>query len=1337
MPETYDLQITANETELSADLRLLDRDGNQIAWNSIHLRDHPPSRWEGLFDLRRYVRLYAGHQHPLGETRPLNEAGLIRELGLFLGKQVLGEEIMNRLGKGIGQRVLRLRFPGKERETGHLEAAFARVPWEIARLESEEDTLVERNILFRALTGAGDPTPKQFEFNRYEPLRVLLVFAEKPGARRPLAMQLERRELLDLFHKDIYPHRRVEVDTLCHGVTRERLEAQINNRGGYHIVHWSGHGHQNLLELYSEEEESSFITGQDLVQLFADAGGYLPRLVFLSACHSGNFLDLKTWDAFQAAVDGRDPTERTAVADAPAESLEKQVQEKPGYTGTALELLEAEIPTVVAMRYEVGDEYARDLAVQFYRHLLADGSPKHPDEALNQARGDLFKKPDANQRYGGCDHATPLLFGAGDCGLIPPPGNTPKTAIHPPLKIQELHAHEHFVGRSSELARLGAQWLAAHSQKPVALLRGLGGMGKTALAAEAISLWQEDFRWVFVFQAKPIALALDDFHRRLHLAWMDQQKDYADKVHNFPADAIWRQAAGEFTGAHRLETLRGYLAEALKAEPVLLVLDNFETNLKPREESTLPGHACQDPGWDDLLQTLANELAGSNSRVLITSRWPLAKLANHERVVDIPLGPLPPGEAALYVRDHPALRTMFFGQGDPGRKLVERLLRVSRGHPLLLDRLSRLAERDSAALEGALQGLQSKGLAQLPDYLAADSSDSKERKYLEDALSGSIDLLLERAAPDARRALWVLSLANEPAADVLWCPVWQGRTVEEEQLFFIKQRWSIKDQLSPEERQQLEQLIPEEMRQQFAQLPDDDEIAASVQEFDTYRQALIRSGLVTEQRDSEGDNNPVYFCHELVRERIAIWMENRPAETGGCTREQVWYAYGDRYVYIFNSLVENNQRAAALEAGSRALRYLVRAGAYERLGDFASQLINSTNDPNVLQALLPELEQAVAAAPPGKTRWSARTYLADALDNSGHHDVSLPYYQAAAEEAEQAEHWSDLSWIVQNWAAALVMSGQLPAAQEKFRESARYKRQAGSPEIDVLGSELEVLRIDVMLDKAEEKLAEIESAVQRIRAWWQASQDGKSVPQAPNREFLALAFIGALDILGWAYDAIKKWQGRLNCLDEVLLIKKAIGQSEHEIARNRFNRAQELIDLKRLTEAQTELESCLDIFERIGDSTMCSTTLSGLASLYDEKGDSQRAVALVRRALDIKNTLPDPESRAISHCNLCNYLHRLNLPADAAAHQLAALIYLLVTGHQQSLQTLLQNYVIVIRRAQEEGEDYGVLRVADLIARPDFAALRAWLAQWQVNLDELQQKVDDFIDKCRKAANQQ
>ena len=135
---------------------------------------------------------------------------------------------------------------------------------------------------------------------------MLFVFAEARGS-RPLAARRERQELLRLFEQEIYPKRRIVADFLTHGVTRERLQAQIQENGGYHIVHWSGHGHLNLLELAKPGGANDHLSGEELLDLFTNAGGFIPRLFFLSACHSGDILRVQDWNDFLAVAQGKEP----------------------------------------------------------------------------------------------------------------------------------------------------------------------------------------------------------------------------------------------------------------------------------------------------------------------------------------------------------------------------------------------------------------------------------------------------------------------------------------------------------------------------------------------------------------------------------------------------------------------------------------------------------------------------------------------------------------------------------------------------------------------------------------------------------------------------------------------------------------------------------------------------------------------------------------------------------------------------------------------------------------------------------------------------------------------
>lgn len=825
MSNRFDLIITADAANHSAEFRLCDAAGVQLAYKKTAFSHISVSQQRGLFDLRNHLRLY---------VEPGQQESAVAAVGVCIAEQVLGEEIFRQLWQSHTQRTLCIQLPGAGDTENHLVAALARVPWEIARPTADQPNLGERNLLVRVVHDMQAPASTPIELKANEALRVLFVFAESRGS-RPLGARKERSELLRLFEKQIYPHRRVEAHFLTHGVTRERLATQIQENGGYHIVHWSGHGHMNLLELCKPGGASDRLSGQELLDLFTEAGGLLPRLFFLSACHSGDILRVKDWADFLAVAQGQEPGTREA------DTKDLDLKDQPGYTGTAHALLKGGVPSVVAMRYAVGDDYAREVAVAFYRALLAHPQPKSVAAALTMARQALR---DANKhpptQFSACDHATPVLYGEEQPGLNPEKERSPALNPRNPRlhRIAELTTaeHAHFVGRTWELVGLGAEFIGASTSaevKPVAVITGLGGMGKTALTAEALALWETRFDWVLIYQAKPNALGFDATLRDIHQKLMGELARYHDHVRTRPADAIHREASAEFTGPARLERLTRNLLRALQHEPILLVLDNFETNLKAPDPVTGLA-ACQDPAWDACLALLAKELAGSPSRVLITSRHPLAVLAASadelaglaagEAAHAVPLGPLPSAEAALYLKEQPTLSRMVLGADEAQKQLAFRLLGASRFHPLLMDRLAKLAAHPvlRPQLLAALDALEStKDFAQLPALFASTPGDVKELAYLSDALATSLDGLIRNVSPDARRLLWIIALANQP-----------------EELGLVRSVWS--------ERNDLPDLAP-----LLAQ--------------------LVRVGLVTEERSEPGDANPNLACHELVRERIRAW----------------------------------------------------------------------------------------------------------------------------------------------------------------------------------------------------------------------------------------------------------------------------------------------------------------------------------------------------------------------------------------------------------------------------------------------------------------------------------
>jgi tetratricopeptide (TPR) repeat protein len=488
---------------------------------------------------------------------------------------------------------------------------------------------------------------------------------------------------------------------------------------------------------------------------------------------------------------------------------------------------------------------------------------------------------------------------------------------------------------------------------------------------------------------------------------------------------------------------------------------------------------------------------------------------------------------------------------------------------------------------------------------------------------------------------------------------------------------------------------------------------------------LCGTGLITREEEA------TYAFHELVAERATEWMKNYPAERGDRTNADIWKTYGEEYGRTFKTIFASRKpgsRDVAVEMGRRGIRYLARARAFESLGSFASEVVISMRDPALLGQVIADLQAAAAEVPAGKVRWHLRTYLADALDNAGRPDQALSLFEQAAEEAEAAAHWSDVGWICQNWANALRDVGQLARARETFLRSAEARRWAGHPRVLVVMSENEALRIDVQQGRAAEALPAIEEKLAELRAWWARRQRGEPLPETPDDEDLVRTLVGSLDVAHLANRALERWQPCLDLLGEKEQVEHAVGTGEHEITQTRFNRYGPLTKLGKLDEARAVLEGCLEISRRVGDVTREARALSALADVWNALGAPRQALALERQALALYEHLPNPWDRAVSHNNLALYLHTTGSPDEARTHQLAALVYRLVTG--LDLRDNLRTLAIRIRESASRGEVFAFPPLATLLAAPAFAPLRTFLHQRNADLPALQARLDALVQEA-------
>ena len=141
MSNLFVLDIETHPDENQATLRLHDQQGQHLAAQQVRIGNDHAFEWAGLFNTHEHVERYANRLLP-DKQHTLSEDQLIAQLGVFLGREVLGEAIFQHLYDGISQRTVLIRLPATADD--RLAAAFARIPWEIARRDvNQEGALVK------------------------------------------------------------------------------------------------------------------------------------------------------------------------------------------------------------------------------------------------------------------------------------------------------------------------------------------------------------------------------------------------------------------------------------------------------------------------------------------------------------------------------------------------------------------------------------------------------------------------------------------------------------------------------------------------------------------------------------------------------------------------------------------------------------------------------------------------------------------------------------------------------------------------------------------------------------------------------------------------------------------------------------------------------------------------------------------------------------------------------------------------------------------------------------------------------------------------------------------
>jgi tetratricopeptide (TPR) repeat protein len=511
--------------------------------------------------------------------------------------------------------------------------------------------------------------------------------------------------------------------SLLHPATYPALEAELARaqQAGepYHVVHFDGHGvYDRRVGLgglcFEDPSDSHKLTGRRHQTVFTNQLGpllnnYRIPLVVLEACQS-------------------------AQAEAGAESV-------------ASDLLQKGVVSVVAMSHSVLVETARRFVAAFYVELARG---QRVGQAMLAGQRALHSDPSRGQRYGIgelrlADWFVPVLYQEKDDPQLftATPAPQTKEDLRSRLRarlgaVPPEPAETGFVGRSRDLLALERLM----RQERWAVVRGQGGEGKTALAAELA-------RWLVRSQQVKRAAFVS-----VELC------SYKDAV----LDALGRQLVGSDYSAAKYESTEQALLpieRALREQPTLLVIDNTESVLLPpylESPDLLSEEAALE--LEAILALAQRLLRAGETRLVFTSRealpapfdaqrqrWELRQLGKGDAVALIERS-LAAGESSTATGAGAGAAAL-----EARREDIEALVAAVQGHARTLALLApELRRRGVAATQAALVEL----MEQMQQQVAQLPADDPRRR--EQSLFASVELSLRRLSAANRERVRVLGV---------------------------------------------------------------------------------------------------------------------------------------------------------------------------------------------------------------------------------------------------------------------------------------------------------------------------------------------------------------------------------------------------------------------------------------------------------------------------------------------------------------------------------------------------------------------------------------------------
>ena len=539
------------------------------------------------------------------------------------------------------------------------------------------------------------------------PIRMLALVSSPPDLPDGSRLNIEREQELLLeainapagqgkLHVDFEDEAKLEIleSTLDVG-----LEA------GYHILHFTGHGiapEQGGGLLLEDHDGKRLPVGvNDFVSSLAKGIGAL-RLAVISGCntaqtlHTGGFRDL------------------------------------------ARALVEKKVPAALAMQFAISDTAGLKLAEVLYPKLIAGQSL---EAAVHAARRALWLTDEPVLQANAL--AMVLLTGAGNClqakaahseGAATANFNpAPSLAIDTGFQLGALpQLGFKFYGRRKEYRQL-RDALLVNNHRAV-IIHGIGGIGKTSLSAHAADrLYHRRrqagprFKGVYAFDCAGSTLAPERLLLELHRYFALQGVNALERFIGQPLEP---------------EMLAQIVAQALTQWPLLLIFDNFETQLARTEA----GFRIADEGLRRFLAALVKATA-TNTKFVFTCRFLFELDERLGDVASLPLGDLSLPEAInLMLRLDNLAEVNYFDK--------KRTYEYFGGHPFAITQLDKYCQ-DRSLFE-ALQDAKAIHTG-LREHLALELNYGRLTEPARELLNR---LAAFRVAVPMEAAEWVMQDAN-------------------------------------------------------------------------------------------------------------------------------------------------------------------------------------------------------------------------------------------------------------------------------------------------------------------------------------------------------------------------------------------------------------------------------------------------------------------------------------------------------------------------------------------------------------------------------------------------